>query len=204
MYNLPRQYVGSFAELSTMDNQLLTSGKITMVGEDVVEVTNGFHNISMRKEEGLVKLAIKSSSQPAVFMTGTVYLPTYDNYRLTNLNVISEGDKRSFFRLRVSDPVEISSSSSSVIDLATMLDLSLGGALLQSTVEYQPHEIINLSLAIKSERLQIHAEILRILPDEGYFRYGVAFTKLPPKDSDILCNYIFQKQKVEINRLKNK
>ena len=33
MYNLPRQYVGSFAELSTMDNQLLTSRKITMVGE---------------------------------------------------------------------------------------------------------------------------------------------------------------------------
>ena len=107
MYNLPSLYVGAFAELSTLDNRLLTSGKITKVGTDFIEATNGFRSLVLRKEEGEVKMSIKSGSQPAIFVRGTIYVPTDYDYRLTNLQIITEGDKRTFFRLNVNDDVDV-------------------------------------------------------------------------------------------------
>ena len=203
MYNLPSVYVGAFAELSTLDNRLLTSGKITKVGTDFIEATNGFRSLVIRKEENEVKMSIKSGSQPAIFVKGTIYVPTDYDYRLTNLEVITEGDKRSFFRLGLNDDVDILALSTEESERARLLDISLGGACVRSRLKLKEHDIITITLPIGKDLLKINAEILRVMNDEPYSKYGVAFTKLPAKDSDILCNYIFKRQKDDIARLKN-
>ncbi|MBR3841081.1 MAG: PilZ domain-containing protein [Erysipelotrichales bacterium] len=203
MYNLPSTYVGAFAELTTLDNRLLTNGKITKVGEDFIEAINGFRSMSIRRQDGEVKMSIKSGSQPAIFVKGTIYVPTDNDYRLTNLEVITEGDKRSFFRLGLNDEIDIISLSTQEFEKARLLDISLGGACVRSRLKLQVHDVLSLSLPIGKDMLQINAEIVRVLEDDPYTKYGVSFTKLPARDSDVLCNYIFKRQKDDIARLKN-
>ncbi len=204
MFILPNKYLGAFAELTTEDNKLLTSGKIKKIGEDFIEIVNGFHSEAIRVEEGTVKLNIKSGVSPAIFLTGKIYLPDHYSYRLINIELASEGDKRSFFRLPTNDYIEVDTDSKEGSQQALMKDISLGGMMIETMDEYYLNELIHMQLLTKTADLHLNGKIVRVKKSErGTYMYGVAFLTLSSRESDTLCNYIFDRQKAEINRLKN-
>ena len=203
MFDLSGKYVGSFAELTTMDNRLLTSGKVLLVGEDMIEVSNGFRSAAIRAIDDCVKLSIKSNRLPPIFLKGTIYLPTFDNFRLVNIEVLSEKDNRNFFRLAVHDEIYITTEKNQVTS-SIMLDISLGGALIQSSAHLIVGDQINVTIPYKNANFEIQSTVLRVLPHtESLTNYGVSFSGITPKQSDMLCEYLFARQKEEINRLKN-
>ena len=203
MYDLSGKYVGSFAELTTMDNRLLTSGKVLLVGEDMVEVSNGFRSAAIRAIDDCVKLSIKSNRLPPIFLKGTIYLPNFDNFRLVNIDVLSENDNRNFFRLAVDDDIYVTTADNQVVS-SKMLDISLGGALIQSTARLIVGDQINVTIPNKNTNFEIKSTVLRALPHtESLTNYGISFSGITPKQSDMLCEFLFARQKEEINRLKN-
>lgn len=203
MYNVPNVYVGSFAELTTLDNKLITSGKITKIGTDFIEVSNGFRTHKIRNELDAVKVNIKSSNFPALYLTGKIYLPSLESFRMIDLDVISEGEHRNFFRLSIDEDVEISSTRSNELDIGKLLDISLGGAKVQSDKSYTIGDLLVIALPHKNDVLRVIGSVVRVNEGKPFNSYGVSFKQLAPKTSDDLCNYVFDRQKAEISRLKN-
>lgn len=208
MYSLSNKHVGSSCELYTLDNTLMTNGKLTRIGDDFIEVTNSLGVMSLRKYEERVKCVIKTA-QGDVVIEGRLYLPNMESFRIIDMDCLADNDKREFFRVQLTENCIISKRTHDGrkgMDFGVkMLDLSIGGCQLHSSLAFEKGQTIVVGLRINDEIIRVDGTIVRVVstPSGGY-NYGVRFEDTGDRNSDIICQYLFKKQKDTINEIKEK
>lgn len=208
MYNLANSYIGSTCELYTLDNTLMTNGKLTRIGEDFIEVTNSLGVMSLRIYEDRVKCVIKNPQGDKV-IEGRLYLPNMENFRIIDMDCLAENDKREFFRVQLNDNCIISKRTHEGkrgMDFGVKLvDLSIGGCQLHSSLAFEKGQTIVVGLRINDEIIRMDGTIVRAIPGPmGGHNYGVRFEDSSGRNGDVICQYLFKKQKDTINEIKEK
>ena len=133
-----------------------------------------------------------------VHYNGTTLFELYD---IQDINV---GDKRQYFRIDCNDECEIISSIHFKKVKGKLIDLSLGGALFETDLEFKEGVAIYLEIPTSTQGKSVHvtSRILRCEDTESpnLHRYGVQFISKTSNINDSLCNVIFAKQQRNINR----
>lgn len=207
MFNISNSYIGAQCDLLTMDNKILTNGRLKKVGFDFVEISNDIKTLSLLRYEETVKVEIKHASLPTIVVAGRLYLPNMDFFRIVDIDALANSESREFFRVNVGDKALIKKRNTNGVESmnfeVTLVDISLGGALIASGLAFENGNKVALGIEIDGERIFYAAEIVRTLPKEkNLFRYGLKFVEIKGSVGDKLCKYLFIKQKEIINELK--
>lgn len=212
MPDLDDKYVNSPCEIKTLNNDLLTTAVIQSVKDEYVEITNPGDILPLIHCDTLVKINIFNSRLGFRVLIGKVFLSTDDYMRVIEVQNLTDFEKRNFFRIKVSlgakaYVIEDDLPRDGNIRLFPIhiSDLSLSGCFLRSrrTMELGQKLIININLP-DDVNLAVCAVIQReqevSLPNSK--GYGCSFLDISPHQSDILCTYIFNRQREQIRSMR--
>lgn len=208
MYSLSSSYLGAACDLLTLDNKLMTNGRVTRIGEDFIEVSNALGVMALRKYEDRVKAEIKHA-RGNVVIEGRLYLPTMQFFRVVDMDCLATNDKREFFRVPMDETAVVSKKTvdgRKGMDFGVKLvDLSIGGCQIHSSLAFQTGQTILVGIKINGELIRMEGEIKRTLPNNGHgYNYGIQFENNSDRNKDIVCQYLFKIQKDTINEIKEK
>lgn len=202
MYQLPFEYNSSVCEIKTMTNELLATGVISQITPEFVEITGrtgAMPTLSYRDE---IKLSIFNHQHGFRVLTGMVYISNRKFMRVFEITNILDYERRNFFRLDTSLNAKVilfkADDPDSELPKVPVIvnNLSLGGALLQTTFELEPEEMIQLHLPINGKTCVFTCRIHRVdQKDSDSWMCGCEFLDYSDAQSDVLCSYLFQCQR---------
>lgn len=214
---LPKDYEMSVCEIKTMDNDLLIAGQLT-------KITDEYLQVSAYKEEHLpllkfdlqVKISLHNAKQGFKVLAGYVYISTDEILRIVNVANLQDFERRAFFRvqvgmeaklMRITDAFERNEEEPPEEIPIIVENLSLSGLLfypVDPKRQYFLGDRYLVELLLPSGRLNFNVNIRRYeqYPDKPK-KYGCEFYGYTEKQSDRLCNYIFEIER-EIIRKKKK
>lgn len=209
---LEDQYADSPCEIKTLSNDLLTTAVIQSVKDEYVEITNPGDILPLIHCDTIVKINIFNSKLGFRVLIGKVFLSTDDYMRVVEVQNLADFEKRNFFRIKVSLSAKAYIIEDDLPPDGTLKlfpihisDLSLSGCFLRSKKAMNKGQklIINISLP-EDISVAVCAVIQR--EQEVDFPnsrgYGCAFLDISPHQSDILCTYIFNRQREQIRSMR--
>lgn len=201
------KYQGSISEIKSMTNTLLCIGYIdTIEGDDFIKFTSKNSDFPRIDYNTVVKISVMNTKLGCLFLMGTVYISEEDSLSIKDVTVLSDTERRNFFRVKLTDDTVIFNrdSGNKVAD-GIFVDLSLSGFMIRTETELSREK--NYALAIKIKEI-IHmfefAVVREKAPNNGYFVYGCEFRNVDTKTQDILSAHIFALQRRNISKVKNR
>lgn len=200
---LPIEYTDALCELKTLNNDLLTTGVVRLIGPDFLEITNAMGSSSLKFFVDEVKVIVMHKKLPDRVFVGKLYIPTMEFFRVIDVQSVMSKDLRNFFRVNVYLPAHIvapnddkESKELNNKHEVTVVDLSLGGTYITTTASLLPMTQILIVMSLEHKRLEVTALIKRRseLPNKMY-GYGCAFIGLKNTNADAVVKYLFKKQK---------
>ena len=213
---LPEQYLFAPCEVTTMDNDLLLVGGVVDIGEDYVQVgPTREDKLPLLRYNTTVKFAVRSLQTGIMILVGTVYTSTDKVLKLVGVVSIQDFERRSFYRVPIDDlhgkllPLRegdhiLAGQGSMPVDV---INISLSGLLLDAKDDVLAAQIGDRFLM--ELRLPKGIQLLKIRvcrlqrSSHNSKRYGCEFYELNQKQADIICGYIFEKEREIIRRKKN-
>lgn len=213
---LPEQYLFSPCEVTTMENDLLLVGGVVDIGEDYVQLgPTREDNLPLLRYNTTVKFAVRSVQAGIMILVGTVYTSTDQVLKLVDVVSLQEFERRSFYRVPIDDlhgkllPLKeddhiVAGQGSMPVDV---INISLSGILLDIKEDVLSAQIgdrflMELSLPKGNQLLKI--KVCRVQRSSHNSKsYGCEFYDVSQKQADIICGYIFEKEREIIRRKKN-
>lgn len=197
---IDEEYRFANCELRTINNDLLTKGKIIKIGSDFLEISNELGSTSLNRYEKRVKCIINHAYLESKVIEGDLYIPTMEFFRVIDTKTIMEKEQRNFFRVNVSiDAVAgVGPRGGGPIKKYPVIinDLSLNGALMITTTIIAQRAKIELTFEIDNNELILDGQVVRCrLNSDNMYCYGVRFIDIDNSNSNLICQYLFKKQK---------
>lgn len=197
---IDEEYRFANCELRTISNDLLTKGKIIKIGSDFLEISNELGSTSLNRYEKRVKVIINHAYLESKVIEGDLYIPTMEFFRVIDTKTIMEKEQRNFFRVNVNiDAVAgVGPRGGGPIKKYPVIinDLSLNGALMITNTIIAQRAKIELTFEIDNNELIIDGQVVRCrLNSENMYCYGVRFIDIDNSNSNLICQYLFKKQK---------
>ena len=136
MYAIPKEYLGGVVEIFSQANQSITKGTLVSIVSDGIICSNS----DLKGElKGLdcVKIHITSGTLPPLYFMAHVHYNGTTLFELYDIQEVNVGDKRQYFRIDCNDECEIISSIHFKKVKGKLIDLSLGGALFETDLEFK-------------------------------------------------------------------
>ncbi len=213
---LPQQYLFSPCEVTTMDNDLLLVGGIVDIGEDYIQLAPIREDkLPLLRYNTTIKLAVRNAESGIMVLVGTVFTSTEEVIKLIEPVSLQDFERRSFYRVPIDDlhgkliPLKegdqlVAGKGSLPVDI---LNISLSGVLIDIKRDVFEAEIgdrflMELSLPKGNQLIKIR---VRRIQRTGYSSksYGCEFYEFNQKQADIICGYIFEKEREIIRRKRN-
>lgn len=197
---LDKSYLNTVCELKTLENELLTKGKIIKVDDTFIEISNDFGVDSIIRYEKNVKVNIHHPVNGLCVIEGVLYLPTMQFFRVIDFKTLSMKDQRNFFRVstHLNAKCGILTKSGGVLRTheCSIHDISLGGVFIKSESIFALNQTITLSFMIDNHKIDVQGTVVRLKPI-GYpqIGFGIMFDNLSSKNANIICQYLFSKHK---------
>lgn len=197
---LDQTYLNTVCELRTLENELLTKGKIIKVDSTFIEFSNDFGVDTITRYEKNVKVNIHHPINGLYVIEGVLYLPTMQFFRVVEFKTLSMKDQRNFFRVstHLVATCSIVAKSGSVVRTyeCTINDISLGGVFVKTDATLPVKQTVLIAFAVNGHRIEVSGTVVRTR-SIGYpqIGYGIMFENLSNKDANVVCQYLFSKQK---------
>lgn len=203
-----KDYESSVCEVRTMQNELISAGTITAVNEEYIEVRAKGGAMPMVHYNDQIKLHVFNYRLGLLVVSGKAYISNTQMLRLVDCIVLRDRERRNFYRVATSMPAYAAVTHRptagevglppAVDEISVrVLNLSLGGALLETDQELVTGERLLLNLTLNKRQCSFQCQVGRGGPVEGTkkFHFGCRFTDARNRESSALCSYIFQMQR---------
>ena len=189
---LPELYNGMTLDLETPDGQRVLTGRLAgyNAGDTTLTVERQPGALSLALREPGASLVIRGVDEGMTqfFLKGTVQESTRLVCRLKDVKVKVISEHRTNFRLQMGIPAALHYESDVTFsnpEVCTLVDISTGGACLESEYLHAEDEVLRLKIKLLDYTpMDFLGEIIRVVEYEpGKFRYGFLFAQL--KDSEL-------------------
>lgn len=211
MLPITEQYLQSPCEVKTISNDLITTGSIRVIRKDTIEVANELDTLPIVHCDTLVKVNVYNNNIGFRVLVGKVFLSTPDFMRIIEVQNLTDFERRDFFRIKVDLTAKAYLIENDVPENGTLhlftihvSDLSLGGLFIKTKkkLEVGQRLVVNLVL-LDSTSIAFCCEVQREQPITVISNgYGCAFLDNSTRQFDLLCKYIFDKQREQIRSTK--
>lgn len=193
-------YRFAMCELRTMDNDLLTKGKIIKIGSDFLEISNDLGVESLVRYEKNIKVVINHSYNEPLIVEGRLYIPTMEFFRVIDMKTLAQKEQRNFFRVNVHlnafAGVGPRGGGPSKRYNVVIQDLSLSGAFIRAKTILSLKTKVELTFSIDGKELILDGTVVRTKAiEEGYYGYGIHFVSVEDQWANAICQYLFKRQK---------
>ncbi|WP_312693452.1 PilZ domain-containing protein [Caproiciproducens sp.] len=207
MYPISKQYLHSPCEIKTLTNELLTTGTISDILHGSVQIANSFDILPILHCNMPVKISVYNQSLGFKVLIGKVFLSTSEMMQITDIQSLAEFERRSFFRLKVRIPAQATmlqgdsspeDREARVFDL-TVTDLSLSGVFITTREYLDIGQSFVMTLNLYDMDIVFSCQVQRAEPvDYSFNGYGCSFLDNSTRQFDLLCKFIFEKQREQI------
>ena len=189
---LPELYNGMTLDVETPDGQHILTGRL-------MGYTHGDTALTIERLPGALSFEVRDIGTDLVirgvnegmtqfYINGTVQESTRLVCRLKDVRLREISEHRSNFRLQVGIPANLYyqfDTTMSNPEPCTLVDISTGGACVESEFLHAEDEVLKLKLKLMDYvPMEFLGEIIRVVEYEpGKFRYGFLFAQL--KDSEL-------------------
>lgn len=210
MLPLSEQYLNSPCEIKSLSNEVILTGVLGNISNDYLQITNMPEKLPIIHCNTSVKLNIYNNALGFRVLMGVVYLSTEEFIRIVDVQTASDFEKRDFFRVKVNLPsnaylVHDDIQENTPVELfpITISDLSLGGLAFQTDQELQIDDHLVVKMTIESKSMSLLCKIKRhISSPDGNVGYGCEFIDNSGRQFDLLCRYIFDCQRQQIQEMR--
>ncbi|MGI5985276.1 MAG: PilZ domain-containing protein [Clostridiales bacterium] len=207
-------YVGCFCEVKTMDNDLLLLGKIRAVLDDdgqALEIVSSDGEEMPSAAFGIpVKINVFSNKHGYLGLGGKIYIAHNSFWRINEITSFGDNERREYFRIKTHSNAEvIGPDKTNTIRTfkCVVTSISLSGLLIAVSDEdcyFQKGtelEVKGLRVGEGQEVFNVACTVRRIDEHRALGKlYGCQFLNLGRRESDRLCQEIFAKQRLDIQR----
>lgn len=211
MSELPiqKEYEGSVCEIKSMDNELIAIGKIKEVTEKFLKISNNKRELQVVDYGTPIKINVFNAKIGFRVLVGTVYISTRKEMSVDSIYNLVERERRNFFRVDMEIPAKIifkdSSSKEPVETEVTIMDMSLSGIRFKTEYEFDVNKVFSVELALNKKGVSsFSCQVLRIIDfKDNLYQYGCEFVYSKSEDADLLCSFLFKKQREFLNNRNN-
>lgn len=208
MYQLPIEYKSSVCEIKTLQNELLSTGIISAIDPEYLEISGRTGIMPLLKFRDEIKLSIFNHKYGFRVLNALVYISNRKFMRVFDTQSILDYERRNFFRVDTHINAEIllfrgkDLKDSVPKESVVVCNLSLGGAKLLTKIELEEDEIFQLHLPINGKDCVFTCRVHRVeSKNPGTWLCSCEFLEYSDKQSDVLCAYLFQCQRVYLKNL---
>jgi hypothetical protein len=209
-------YVHSACRVRTMDNTVISTGRITEINDNYVVIRNIPELRNVIPYNKRVKLTILNDKLGYRTLIATVYASTTKVLKLYDTKEADEFERREYYRINVSLkgevlPLNINAWQGSNEDEKSgdkiqvrIENISLSGVLFTGPCLLKLDDRLSIDIHTPNGMLTLVAIVRRIVKDRngGDSHYGCEFLPYPDKIEDALWKYMMQKELEDIRRVK--
>lgn len=208
MIKLPikKGYEGSVCEIKSMDNELIAIGRIKEVTPKYIKINSDKIELQIIDYGTPIKINVFNAKIGFRVLVGSIYTSTPMEMSVDSVYNLVEKERRSFFRVNVNMPSTIIYSKSPTDEFPTeanvvIMDMSLSGLKFKTKCEFEVNSVFAVELDLNNRKKSVfQCRILReIETREDVNYYGCEFIYSKSEDADILCSYLFKKQREFLN-----
>ena len=208
MLPISEQYLYSMCEIKTLSNKLITTGFLGDILHGAVQISNNTDTLPILHCNTPVKINIYNNTLGFKVLIGKVFLSTSDMMQITNIQSLADFERRNYFRLKVEISTQAYLIEENVPDMEHALDvivtdLSLSGIFIATPEHFEAGQKFVTTLPLYDMSVPFRCQVQREqLVDYSHNGYGCAFLDSSNRQFDLLCNYIFDKQREQIKMAK--
>lgn len=213
-------FEGKSCEIKSLMNDILSVGIIAKVDDfegtmDIVPQEGGF--LATLPYNHPVKLILNIPKFGFRLMLGRVYLSSGELLRLVDIGTHQTVERRQYFRINTEkiaiitfinskkDDEEGKEPETMEVDLK---DISLGGVRIASKRIFTPGEQFSITYTLIKYKAEMMCTVAREIFMEaqrpGVHQYGCTFINVTDKQLDKLCGDLFEMQRVQISKKKDR
>ncbi len=205
---IPENYISSLCEIKTMENQLISRGKIKEIEADSIKVADRDGNMELISFGTRVKINIFNNKSGFRVLVGKVLTSNEEEMKIVDIMSLVDHERREFFRVSLKNHTNmyiantlVEAQLSEPIKIVVN-DLSLSGLQIETKKELQTNQDIWVEFDIKGKLYLWQCKVIRMVEynELGVYYYGCQFAFDDSNENDILCAYLFQKQREQIQQ----
>ncbi len=210
MIDIDDFFCGASCEVKTLTNQLLLIGTVQKIERNdqvVIDIVSKNGEPLQYIEYGLhVKLILRKKDKFLV-LGGEMYASTKTFWRIVNIEIFQNSERRKFFRVSSSAYARAADASDETLKNThdiKLIDISLSGMKFFCEHDFKPDEIVNifnLYLTPDLPTFEFCCHLVACVPVDGGFECRGNFIELSDFVIDMLCKAIF---KIERENTKNR
>ncbi|MFZ2538587.1 MAG: PilZ domain-containing protein [Oscillospiraceae bacterium] len=226
MIIVSKEYLNTTCHIHAPNNMMIGMGKIIVIEDNYIVVSNTSEGFPPLRFLSYVKLTFNSPAAGYKVILASVSDSQNTAIRLGNLNLLTDDEKRGYFRVHITTPTKIFLCGSSLevekqnvssqanpeneaipfIDV-TIKDMSLGGILIESDAFLQLGQRVVVEIVTRKKSEFLLLSVKRRYRDEcdenSLYQYGCNFIEKSNKKLDELCRLILEVQSQVIQKIKN-
>lgn len=205
-------YSGCVCEIKGMNNNLIASGTIKPIGEDMLEVQDSAGHLPLLTLDTKIKLTVHHTDKGTQVLAGRVYISAPTMMRVRELESFAEYDNRRFFRMAIDHsatliiPAGMKDKNGKRLPPklpVRVKDLSLCGLMFESYQEFSVGDDLHLNMTMVHNQMEsLHIVIRREITREGdtLHAYGCELKNLSSMTEQHVNAYVLEQQQLQIRK----
>jgi Tfp pilus assembly protein PilZ len=208
MLPISQQYLKAKCEIKTVDGHLLASGFLIAMDEEknTIKVGPETDFLPTIHCNTLVKINVFGQDLEFKSLVGKVFLSNSDQIQISDLQNYDDFDRRGYFRLRLNLHTQASPAlpDGAPIQPAEVFqiyitDLSLSGCFIKTRKTLEIGDYFIAVLPLEDKRVSFLCKVRRVQRVNSRSNgYGCSFENNTTRQFDLLCKFIFDKQREQI------
>ncbi|HHV31950.1 PilZ domain-containing protein [Caproiciproducens sp. LBM24188] len=210
MLPLSKEYCNSVCEISSPQGESICSGLLEKIEDESIQLKNQEDDIlPIVHCDTFVNIHVLSKSLESKSMVGRVYLSTSQMMRLIDVQNLSDFERRDFFRLKIGMETQaylLKPNTNETIELfpIKVTNLSLSGCFIETRKQLEIGRRFVATFPLTDAKLSFTCQVQRMKKmDDLNNGYGCTFLEPTKRQIDLLCQFIFEKQRELIQKSRN-
>lgn len=210
MLPVPETYLHCACEINTLEGILIGNGSLNSIEEDSVRIVKADDFLPTVPNGALVSLCLSLPSGENKNLIGKVSLSGPEKMQVDAVQNLSDFERRNFFRVKTvintlvhPVPEETADLSSAQPFQVKVTDLSISGCFIESRKKLETGSRFLLALSLSDEKMSLLCKVQRKMKSENRSNgYGCVFINNTSRQNDLLCQYLFEQQRIIIKRVR--
>ncbi len=207
---IQKEYEGSVCEIKTMANELIAIGRIKEVSSKILKIHNNKKELQIVDYGTPIKINVFNAKIGFRVLVGSIYTSTPKEMAIDSVYNLVEKERRNFFRVDMDIPAKVIFKKSprdmypTETDV-TIMDMSLSGLKFRTEYEFKVNKTFSIELSLDQKKYSsFQCQVIRIIDvEEERYLYGCEFVYSKSEDADLLCSFLFKKQREFLNNRNN-